>query len=656
MVMQLGASRKTGAELMLSKLFEPIRIGTLQLKNRIVMAPMVVLFGSDTGAVSQRQIDYYVERAKGGVGLITVEPSCVTRGPTWGWGGQYINSDRFIPMYNELVESIHLFGDGCKVSIQLHSPGRQTILEMTEGEKPVSASAIEGIEPDVVTRQLDTEEIDEFVEAYAEGARRAKDAGFDAVNIEGACGYLVNQFLSPLYNKRTDQYGRSLQNRLRFAVRIVRRIKEKVGKDFPVIFELNCNEFIEGGITIEESKIMAQKLERAGVDAFRIHRGSYEAYRYIIPPACLPRGCFVNLAAEIKGAITRAKVQAEGRINNPELAEEILQSNKADLIGFGRAFLADPQWPEKAASGQIDDIRKCLACNRCIERIFKSFPAKCTVNAALGREKEYSLSCDERSKKVVIVGAGPAGMEAARVASIRGHKVTIFEKNKKLGGQLNLACVSPHKEETLNIIEYLTQQMIKLRVDIRLEEATQGKIEEAGPDVVVIATGATPFVPKIRGADGRAVFSAWDILANKIEVPDKVVVVGGGMVGCETAEYLASKGKNVTILEMKSEIANDVEPYTRSFLLERLSKYGVRTLTDAKLEKIIESGVIYLKNSVRNTSEADAIVLALGTVSNRDLVSEIKGKVPNSYIIGDCLEPSDLLHAIHTGFHTGRLI
>ncbi|MBA7481383.1 NADH oxidase [subsurface metagenome] len=503
---------------------------------------------------------------------------------------------------------------------------------------------------------MEIEEIDEIVEQFSEGARRAKIAGFDAVNILGACGFLVNQFLSPLYNKRTDEYGGSWENRIRFAWRIVRRIKEKLGEDFPVIFGLPADEFAEGGITLEESLIIAQKLEQAGVDAFRTQRASMESHEYITAPPCIPRGFMVAHAQALKGVLKKAKVWVEGRIN-PELAEEILQANKADLIGFGRAFLADPEWPQKVANGRSGDIRKCLACNRCIERMFMNLHIRCTLNAALGKEKEYRLVPAEKAKKVVIVGGGAAGMEAARVAALRGHKVTLFEKNNKLGGQLNLACIAPYKEEMRNAIEYLTHQVKKLAVDIRLgEEVTAGKIEAMKPQVVIVATGAMPLVPKIPGVSKKNVVLAWDVLSSRREVGDRVVVAGGGMVGCEVAELLVSKGKKVTILEMLPDIACDVEPYARIFLMERFDKYGIKILIKAKLEEITDNGVIYSENSAKKTIEADTVVLALGAVLNRDLAVAMEGKVPEVHSVGDCAKPGKLLEAIHAGFHVARLM
>jgi len=641
---------------MINKLFEPISIGRLQLKNRIMMTAMAPVFRTETGGVSQRLIDYLVERAKGGVGLIELEGAEVdTRYGMWGPGAAIFDSDNYIPGYNDLVESVHVYG--AKVSIELYMSGPNAHLATLGGKPPVSASAMETARyPGVIARALEINEIDEIVEAFAETARRAKDAGFDMVQIICQGGYLIDTFTFPLYNKRTDEYGGSLENRLRFTLRIIRRIKEKLGEDFPLMYGINCDQYTEGGATIDDAKEMVPLLEEAGVDAFRVSRTTWDTYAYLIPPACFPKGCFVHHSEELKKVVKRAKVEAEGKIT-PQLAEDILQANKADLIGFGRAFIADPEWPKKAAEGRFDEIRKCIACCRCSERIFNTLPVKCSVNAAVGHERDYKLTPAERVKKVVIVGGGPAGMEAARVAAIRGHEVVLFEKDNKLGGQLNLACVAPYKEEMRTIIEYLTHQVTKLGVNIRLgEEVTPDKIEEIGSEVVIIATGAMPLVPKVPGIERGNVLLAWDVLSNGMKVGDKVVVVGGGMVGCETAEFLVSKGKKVTIVEMLPDIAHDVEEYTRIFLLERLNNSGVQILTKAKLEEIIDKGIIYSENSTRKTIEADTVVLALGSVSSKGLMTELKGKVPELYSAGDCVEPSKLLEAIEAGFHQGRLI
>jgi len=646
---------------MITKLFEPTNIGKLELKNRIAMAPMWTAFISEAGAMTQRYIDYCVERAKYGVGMILVEPATVYGG-AWGGGALTLDDDKFILGLNELVESIKLYGDGVRVGIEFGSMGQA---ETRPGE---------------LAERLTVQEIDEIVEAYGDAAVRAKIAGIEAIIITATGGYIQNQFMSPIYNKRTDEYGGSLENRLRLPLRMIRNIKEKVGEDFPVIFDINCGEFVEGGITIDDAIEWVPIFEEAGVDAFRNSRSCHETYYTLVASGYFPRGVFAHFGERLKKAVKKAKVIVDGRINSPEVAEEILQADKADVIVVGRALLADPEWSRKAAEGRLEDIRKCVTCNVCLERVFYPAPSKCSVNAQMGHEREYKLTPAGRVKKVVVVGGGPAGMEAARVAAVRGHKVTLFEKENKLGGQLNLACAAPHKEEMRNILEYLTHQLGKLELNVRLgEKATIGKIEEIKPDVVILATGAKPRMPKVPGVNRKNVVQAWDVLSNRTEVGDKVVVVGGGRIGCETAEFLADEGKKVTIIEMIADpasavywtnrpplitigfevlpdIAKDVNWSNRYLLVERLKECGIQILAGSKLEEITDKGVIYSKNSAKKTLEADTVVLALISVSNKGLMAEIKGKVPELYSVGDCAEIGQLLEAIHRGFHVGRVI
>ncbi len=407
-----------------TKLLEPVKIGAMELRNRIVMPPMCTNFASETGAVTQRLIDYYVERARGGVGLVTVEATCVDS-PVGRLSPLQlcVDDDKFIGGLNDLVEAIQ--EKGAKISLQLHHAGRQTTLAVTGGAQPVSAS--ETVYKDVKARALPAEGIECVVGRFGESAKRAKAAGFDAVEIHGAHGYLIAQFLSPYVNKRIDEYGGDPEKRMRFVLEVLEETRKRVGLDFPIIFRLSGEEFVEDGLTLKEAKGIAQRLERAGVDALHVTAGVGGTI-WPVQPMAVPRGCLVHLAEGIK-EVVGIPVIAVGRINNPTLAEEILRDGRADLVSMGRALIADPELPRKVAEGRLDDIRMCTACLRgCSERFNAYLRISCTVNPAVGREKEYMVKPADKPKKVLVVGGGAAGLEAARVAALRGHEVTLYEK------------------------------------------------------------------------------------------------------------------------------------------------------------------------------------------------------------------------------------
>lgn len=641
---------------LLEKLFEPTNIGTMELRNRVVMPPMAVGF-SRQHAVTQRYIDYMIERARSGVGLIGVEGAVIDRNAgLWGTGALLIDSDEFIAPFNELVEEVHLYG--AKIALQITHPGAATTLAMSGGKQPVSASEIPTFEPGVNAKSLTVEEIEEIKDKWANAAQRAKKAGFDAIHIDCAAGYLLCQFLSPYTNKRTDSYGGDLDGRVRLVVEIIEHIRKRVGDDFPIIVDLVADEFIEGGIKLEESKVIAQKLEAAGVNAIRPHHGTSLTYHYVSPSHALPRGCFIHLAEGIKKVVTRAKVITDGRINDPILAERILQEEKADLIAMGRAFIADPEWLKKAADGKLEDIRKCIGCTRCFTRLFADIGVKCTVNAAMGKERDLKIKVADKPRKVLVVGGGPGGMEAARVAALEGHEVILCEKNGQLGGQSNLAAVAPYKEETKNITEYLINQVNKLGVKVELKkEVTPEAVKEIKPDVVIVATGAKPLIPDIIGVNQKNVITAWEVLSGQVETEDNVLIVGGGTVGCETAEFLKDKGKEVTIIEMLSELGMDMEPFDRCFFLERFAKSGIKALTNTKVEEIIDRGVIVITSErKRQEIEGASIVLAMGSMANTELWENLRKEKAEIHVIGDCREPRKMFEAIHEGSHIAREI
>lgn len=635
----------------LEKVFESIYIGNMYLKNRIVMAPMFSQFASDKGEVTDRMIDYYERRAQGDVGLLMVETTCIDYPLGTFTRELRIDDDTFIPRLNELVNVIHSYN--IKTSIQLHHAGRQTYVGATGGLRPVSASEVPSGTPGLLARALTIEEIRALVTKFADGAERAKMAEFDAVEIHGSHGYLISQFLSPFANKRNDEYGGDLNRRMRFALEIVEAVRDRVGEDFPVLFRINGNEFIEGGLTIDEAKIIASKLEEAGVDAIHVSAGLRERGYWYEQPMYLPRGCLVHLAEQIKKNV-KVPVITVGRINDIFLAEQILREGRADLVAMGRPFLADPMILKKAAAGEFEDIRKCIACmDGCIENLFRKKGITCTVNPEVGMEKRYIIREAEQKKKIVVVGGGPAGMEAAIVAAQRGHNVVLFEKENELGGQLRIASVSPGKEELMEINQWLKIQVRKQNVDIRIGvEATVDNVLGEKPDAVIVATGARGYVPRILGIDGPNVATADDILSGERNLEgEKIVVIGAGMIGCEMADFASMKNKKVTLVARR-RCGHDLPVRTKPLLFARLEDREVEILKGLELVEVRNNGVVLkdIESSTVRELPADQIILAVGYRPNKEFAQQLRKKLRYVYTIGDCFRVRKLLSAIHEGY------
>jgi 2,4-dienoyl-CoA reductase-like NADH-dependent reductase (Old Yellow Enzyme family)/thioredoxin reductase len=632
------------------KLFQPIKIGQMELKNRIVMPPMATLYCTKDGYVSQRLKDYYEERAKGGVGLITVGAAFVhPRGKAFP--GLDISDDQFIPGMGELVQAIQKHS--AKVAIELCHSGR-TVKSEVSGMQPVAPSPIPASPGGEVPKELPTEEIAEIVAYYAQAAQRAKKAGADIVEIDSGGGSLIGQFLSRACNKRRDAYGGNLRNRARFMVDVITAVREAVGAGYPIECKITGTQYgIENGITLEQARETALIAQDAGADV--LCAGSGGSLPGVLSGDIPPVPTFVELAEAIKKVVT-VPVIAMGRID-PELGERALEEGKADLIAMGRALIADPELPNKVASGRLDDITPCIVCMECLDRVFSNTPLECAVNARVGREAEYTIEPAQRPKKVCVIGGGPAGMEAARVAALRGHRVTLYEKDSRLGGQLIQAAIPPHKDRIIPLTRYLEAQSKKLSVKVELgKEVTQALLDEVKPDAVILAAGATPIIPKIPGARGDNTVTALDVLTERKKVGESVVVVGGGMVGCETAEFLAERGKKVTILEMLDEIGSDIGPILRSGVLARLKNAGVRMEADVKVVEMSEKGVRGVRDNVSEFFSGDTVVLAVGMRSENKLARSLEGKVKEFHLIGDCLKPGRIKEAIADGFRIGREI
>lgn len=662
------------------KLFDPINIGRLELSNRIVM-PAIHLFYTPQGFVTDRLVEFYVERAAGGVGLIVVGGCPVDE---FG-GGPYmigLSKDEYIPGLSRLTDAVH--SCGVPVAAQLYHAGRYSLANDI-GRQPLAPSA----EASPLTREtpleMDREDIQRIVGNFAAAARRARAAGFDAVEISASAGYLISQFLSPLTNLREDEYGGNYDNRSRFALMVVRAAREAVGADHPIIVRIAGNDFVEGGNTNREARRFAQELEKAGVDAIDVTGGWHETRVPQITMA-VPRGAFSYLARGVKEVVS-IPVISSNRYSDPTLAEETLRHGVADLIAMGRPLLADPDLPRKAAEGRLDEINRCVACNQgCFDSIFARQPVACLVNPRAGREGACRIEPVTRPKRVTVVGGGPAGMQAAITAAARGHQVTLWEKEDHLGGQLSLASVPPGREELMTLVLSLCSQLAREGVTVKLgHDSPPELVLQGNPDVLVVATGADPTVPEIPGADARHVVQAWDVLAGRVDVGNQVVVLGGGATGCMTALYLAQLGtidaptlrflvlsraeswetltelvdkgiKEVTVVDVLPKLGTDIGLTTRWTVLQDLRRSGVKIMTDTIAKKITPQGVLVSTGSDEQLIESNTVVLATGVRSLDSLYHDLKDQVTELYLIGDAREPRKALDAIHEGFEAGMVI
>jgi 2,4-dienoyl-CoA reductase-like NADH-dependent reductase (Old Yellow Enzyme family)/thioredoxin reductase len=645
---------------MFEKLFSSSSINGVRLKNRIVMAPMVTNLNSLDGFITERSKEYYARRAKGGVGLIQVGSAVVVY-PEGGGGRNNIaiDEDKFIPGLTDFVESVKKASPNVKISVQLAHVGphaRQGIRDAVS----FGASAIPS--GDFVTRiplELSVEEIEKIVRAFAGAAGRAKQAGFDMIGLHFAHGYLISNFISPKTNRRKDEYGGSLENRFRFGKEILQQCRESVGKAFPIIVRINTDDCTEGGQTIEGAKIIARLCEENGANAIDVScGGSLGTFPLGDPTSAAPRGVLLRHAMAIREVLTIPVIVGR-RIMTPEYAEQILQETNIELINMGRPLIADPDLPKKAAEGRVEDIVPCIACCQgCYDYLRSQKPITCLANPMVGREKELrELTKTTRPKKVFVVGGGPAGLEAAIVASARGHQVTIYEKSATLGGQLNLASTPSFRQEMNRLVDYFLTQIKKFGIVVHLgKEVDLREIEELKPDIVIVATGAKPLVPPIPGLEKSNVSTAWDLLSGKAKFVGKIVVIGGGKVGCHVAEFLAEKKQDVTIVEMLGEIASDMGPENRKWTLLRLNGKGVKVLTNTKLIEILEKEVVLERDGKGKLLPVDTVILALGAVPERGLVEKLVGRGISLYMLGDCATVGDALDAIREGYRIGNSI
>ncbi len=631
-----------------ASLFQPIKIGKLELKNRLAVPPMGTCFAAKDGSVTDRLITYHEARARGGFGLIIVEVTAIDGERGLGSGAQLsLFDDKFIPGFKKLSGAVH--AAGAKMAVQLYHPGRNTFPFFIGNKPPIAPSPV----PDPIVRQMPQEltidEIKRLVEQFAQGARRVKEAGFDAVELHGAHGYLIAQFMSAYANKRHDEYGGNFENFLRFPLEIVRRARELVGPDFPILFRISADEAVPEGRDVPGSIEVMKRLIEAGVNAVDVSIGVYESSQYTSAPPEMPQGFNAENSVKFKQAL-KVPVLVAGRINEPQIAEGIIKSGKADIVHIGRQALTDPDWPNKVAQGKESSIVKCLSCNEaCIEglAIWLRPSITCVQNLAVGREAAYAAPKVDKPRKVLVAGGGPAGLEAARTSALRGHKVILYEKDGYMGGQIKLASIPPDKAVYQDVAQSRIRAIKELGVEIHLgEKLTSDRVKEIKPDVLIVATGSEPAFLNVPGITGEKVMSARKALCSE-DLGNNILVVGGGMVGCETADYLASQGKAVTIVEMLKTTAKDIGPAARFFLRRRLKEKNVKILTQSTVKANTASSVeIDTPSGQQKIGPFDNIVLATGATPVNDLAEQARGLVPEIYVIGDADKPGKILAAV----------
>jgi 2,4-dienoyl-CoA reductase (NADPH2) len=658
------------------KLFEPMRINQLTVKNRIVM-PAMALFYTKDYTLTERFKAFYRRRAKGGVGLMLVGPVAVDRvGSNPLTLGLF--DDAHVDPMRRFVDELHRDTDA-RIGTQLMHIGYYASSKIT-GMTPIAASAVPcpltGETPSEMTRA----DIEEVQTSYARAARRAREAGFDYLEIVMGGGYLISGFLSPLTNRRTDEYGGSIEKRMRFGLEVIGVVRDAVGKDIPVGIRVSGHDFMEGGNTNVETSFFCSRAEAAGIDAISMS-GGWHATQVPQITSDVPRAAFLYLARGIKEKV-KVPLFVSNRLGDPVVAEKALRSGAADMICWGRPLLADPDLPNKVRKGNHRDIVRCIACNQgCLDSIFTASPVYCALNPLTGREEEREIKPAAVKKKVFVAGGGPAGMECAWVAGERGHDVTLFEKSERLGGQMHLAAAVPGKSEFLGAVDSLVARTGTGRVRIRLNvELTSEMVNEGQPDVLVAATGATALDIGIPGADQPHVVNAWDVLAGKIaNIGKNVVVVGGSATGCETAHFVAqmgipeseviaflllhgaeepakvrslliNPGRKITVIDMLGRIAGNMGPSSRWPLMKKLKLMGVELRPKTKLIEIAGDSVIVETDRGRESIPADTVIIAVGSRSDADLAGEVNEGGVKVVVIGDAKEPRKISDAIREGF------
>jgi len=660
---------------MFDKLFEPIKINSVTSRNRVVYPALALMYSMDN-SINQRYINYFQEKARGGAGIVTVGPVLFCKTGT-GVIAPSIEFDESIPEFKKVVNAIK--DEGALAWIQLYHAGAYSYRSLMGGEQSIAPSAVYSNYAKDTPREMTIEDIHRVQEMFIRGAERAKVSGFDGVELLGSAGYLITQFLSPLKNMRSDEYGGSFENRTRFVRELIEKMRLRLGADYPITIRMAGNDFVTGSNTDIDMPAIAKIYEEAGIDAINVTGGWHESR---VPQLAmeLPRGGFAFLAKNIKDAVS-IPVIASNRITEPHLAEQIIRDGMADMVSLGRVLIADPYWPKKALELREDEIRPCVACAQgCSDEFFSGRPVMCISNPEAGFEQERIIPMAEKPKKVMVIGAGPGGLEAAYRAAKAGHKVTLFEKKDEIGGQLRIAGTPPNKQELWELIRYYETMLIKYNVDLRTGiEVTPDLIRNENPDFIIAAEGAEPLIPPIDGIESPEVITAWNLLENDIPIGRDVAVIGGGAVGLETAEFIADKGtidaetlyflfkndamsverlkemvhrgsKNVTVFEMRNKIAMDMGKSNRWILLGNISRMNITVITDARVISLSGGLVQYEKDGKTQSTQFDNVINAAGSKSVQKISSHLKEMGIPYTVIGDGVRPGRIDNAVHQAY------
>ncbi len=640
----------------LTKVFEPGKIGKLEIKNRLVVSAMSTHLGNADGTPTEAVTLYHENKARGGWGLVFTEDLGVTEDAGCDPHVGSLWNDAQIAPWKAFVDRVHAAGG--LMGAQIYHAGRQRTLKAYDTQ-PIAPSAVREPAMGYIPREMQPDEIHDMVRAFGECARRAKACGFDCVEIHGAHGYLINQFMSTFSNKRSDAYGGTLINRMRFPLEIVAAVRAAVGPDMPIVFRMNTSDYVEGGIELPEAIVMAKMLEEAGVDALHCSQGMYASKEHIIAPGFVPVMHYADNVAAIKASV-RIPIIAVGRYNDVYMAETLLRDGKADFITMARASLADPELPNKAKAGRVEEIIHCIGCDQgCTGEAAVGGKVNCLVNPHTAKETEYDFSPAAEPKKVYVAGAGVSGMAAALGAAERGHRVTIFEASDEIGGQWLAAATPPGKTEYNALIVYYRQCFQKYGVEIRLSTPlTRAIVDADQPDAVILATGSDPMFLPIPGLDNRAfVKTAPEILRGRAIPGKNVLVVGGGMTGAETAVFLAVGGSKVTLIEMAPNIITDAVSQPKACLMQHLSKYHVDVHTNTKLTRVGD-GVVYAEEYGEPVEfkHIDTVVNAMGVRSHNPLEAELSGCGCKVLVVGDASSTKNGYKNIREGFTAGNAI